>query len=73
MTARGKIVGGVVVLDDPGVIPEGTEVMVEVVPRRGNDQDSLSTLLLRHAGKGKDLPPDLAERHDHYAHGRPLP
>lgn len=28
-------------------------------------------MLLRHAGQGRNLPADFAERHDHYAHGKP--
>jgi hypothetical protein len=75
MTYRGRVSGGVVVLEKPGVLPEGTSVSVAPVMggrkaakrKRGEPWRSL----LRHAGKGRDLPPDLAENHDHYIHGRP--
>ena len=63
MTYRGRIEHGVVVLDSPYALPEGTRV--EVVPvNSANDApvESLEKL----AGKARDLPSDLAERHDEY-------
>ena len=42
-------------------------------PLSDESDDDLSELLLRHAGKGRDLPSDLAANHDHYAHGKPKP
>jgi hypothetical protein len=45
----------------------------EAVDSPDASNDELSALLLRHAGKGKDLPADLAANHDHYAHGKPNP
>ena len=78
MTYHGHIKNGQVTLDTPAPLPEGATVRVEVLELRGDGQpsqngDSLSSLLLRHAGKGRDLPSDLATHHDHYAHGKPLP
>jgi hypothetical protein len=35
--------------------------------------DDLTAILLLHAGKGQNLPSDLAANHDHYAHGKPKP
>jgi len=32
---------------------------------------TLSERLLKHAGTVPDLPPDMAEQHDHYTHGTP--
>jgi hypothetical protein len=73
MVCKGKVSGGVVVLDRPGVLPEGT--LVEVRPARAKAAalkgPTLSEKLLRLAGKAKGLPPDLALNHDHYLHGRP--
>ena len=71
MSYRGKVTGGVVVLEQPAALPEGTVVRVVPVDATEQDDEDLSTMLLRHAGKGKGLPPDLARNHDHYAHGRP--
>lgn len=70
MTYRGKVKGGVVVLD-PGVrLDEGAEVLVEPVADR-DDYASLREGLLKFAGAVKGLPPDLARNHDHYIHGAP--
>ncbi len=66
MTLRGKVQGGVVVLEDKGALPEGTEVRVEPIDKRGTLKD-----LLELAGKAQNLPPDMAENHDHYLHGLP--
>ena len=73
MTYKGKVTNGVVVLDDPKALPEGTVVAVEPMGDPGVDGESLPAMLLRHAGKGKDLPSDLARNHDHYVHGRRRP
>ena len=71
MTYRGKVANGVVVLEDPQALPEGTVVAVEPVKELTEDSESLPAMLLRHAGKGKGLPTDLARNHDHYLHGTP--
>jgi len=62
---------GVVVVEDPTVLPEGAEVIVEMTVQAQAVSGDVSAVLMRHAGKGINLPPDLAERHDHYAHGKP--
>ncbi|MCY3018703.1 MAG: hypothetical protein NTW87_06695 [Planctomycetota bacterium] len=71
MTYKGKVTNGVVVLEDPKALPEGTVVAVEPMGAAEDNGESLPAMLLRHAGKGKDLPSDLARNHDHYLHGRP--
>ena len=73
MTCKGKVSGGVVVLDRPGAFPEGAEVKVLLVqePRRRKQKRSLSEKLLKWAGTAKGLPSDLARNHDHYLHGTP--
>ncbi|HRX83472.1 MAG TPA: hypothetical protein P5572_00470 [Phycisphaerae bacterium] len=74
MTFRGRIKNGQITLDEPARLPEGASVVVEVVsaPEQGPNDD-LADLLLRHAGKGVELPADLAAQHDRYAHGKPNP
>lgn len=77
MTYHGLIKNGQIAWDTPGRLPEGAAVKVEVLESSVDGQssqigDSLSSLLLRHAGKGRDLPSDLAAHHDHYAHGKPV-
>ena len=71
MTCRGHVKNGQIALDGPIVFPEGAEVIVALVEKSQGDGEDLNAVLLRHAGQGKDLPPDLAEHHDHYAHGKP--
>ena len=71
MTYRGKVQGGVVVLESPASIPEGTEVNVEPVSEPSNQQETLGQRLMKLAGKAKGLPPDAARNHDHYLYGTP--
>jgi hypothetical protein len=68
MTYHGHIKNGQITLDEPVSLPEGAEVNVELV---GEADAELNAVLLRHAGRGQNLPADLAEHHDHYAHGKP--
>lgn len=73
----GKVVNGVVVLDQPGKLEDGTTVRVRPFEKnseaRGKDINSLTEMLLRHAGviEDADLPTDLAENLDHYLYGTP--
>jgi hypothetical protein len=74
MTLHGTVRNGLIVLDPPGQLPDGTRV--EVVVRRppSNTEEpkpSLAERLMKHAGTVPDLPSDLAEQHDHYIHGTP--
>jgi hypothetical protein len=71
MTYRGHIKNGQIALDEPIRFPEGAEVIVALVEKPKANGEDLNAVLLRHAGKGENLPSDLAEQHDHYAHGKP--
>jgi hypothetical protein len=71
MTLKGVVHNGVVVLEAPSVLPEGTPVAVNPLPRKKKNKENIAKVLLSFAGAGKNLPPDLAENHDHYAHGKP--
>jgi hypothetical protein len=71
MTYRGHIKNGSVVLDEPALLPEGAEVDIAV--RSPLPASRPSTLLERFGdvvGSCPNLPPDMAENHDHYLHGR---
>ncbi len=69
MTYRGHVRNGLVVLDEPAELPEGAAVRVELdEAERG---PTLADRLRDVIGIAKGLPPDLAEQHDHYAHGKP--
>jgi hypothetical protein len=46
-------------------------VKVRVIADTGDRKPTLAERLLRHAGTVPDLPADMAEQHDHYAHGAP--
>jgi hypothetical protein len=68
MTLRGRIEKGVVVLDDPDALPDGT--IVRIVPATQRKRMTpLAKKLLKWAGKAKGLPSDMARNHDHYLHG----
>lgn len=76
MAFRGRVTGGVIILDDPQCLPEGVEVCVEQI--RGHepkDADAeVPTLYERlkpFIGAVSDLPTDMARNHDHYLHGAP--
>jgi hypothetical protein len=75
MTCRGRAKGGVVVLENPAAIPEGTDVEIHAVetPEEKEEREirELREMLLSHAGKGKGLPRDFADNHGHYIHGTP--
>jgi hypothetical protein len=70
MTLFGVVVNGVIRLEKDQTLPEGTRVKVTVAAE-GEPADSLQNLMVEFAGCMTDLPPDLAEQHDHYVHGMP--
>lgn len=69
----GRVQNGVIVLEGEPPLEDGTIVRVEPVerPRQASAAGKLSEMLLGFAGQAKDLPPDIAENHDHYLHGLP--
>jgi hypothetical protein len=71
---RGRVRNGVVELEDPEALDEGTEVAVEPLSRHGkkvkaSKRPTVSRQLARLAGKAKGLPPDAARNLDHYLYG----
>lgn len=62
----GKVVNGVIILDEAERLPDGTVVRVTPV-----GESTLGRRLLRFAGTIEGLPPDMARNHDHYIHGTP--
>ncbi len=69
MTYRGQIKNGVVVLEGNPPLPEGAQVELELLEEK--DLQSLWDGLSKFAGTIDGLPSDMAENHDHYAHGAP--
>jgi hypothetical protein len=70
MTYRGRVKDGVIVLEPPAALPEGSEVDVspkaepEVIPTLNERFKDVIGIL-------DELPSDMAENHDHYVHGAP--
>jgi hypothetical protein len=62
---------GVAVPSGGESLPEGATVTIIVQTPSQPDKGSLRDLLLEFAGTIGDLPPDMAEQHDHHIHGRP--
>lgn len=74
MTYRGRIQKGVVVLDEPADLEDGTLVRVEVLRESATNPPSPRSLAERLApviGKAQTLPPDASEQHDHYLYATP--
>jgi hypothetical protein len=76
MVYAGYVEKGMVVVDDPVALPDGTRVKVEIVPlviedSSGERLETLYDQLAPLVGAAKGLPPDLARNHDHYLHGQP--
>ena len=69
---QGQVKNGVVVLPEGVVLAEGSIVHVEPLAAKVNGP-SLVERLRGWAGKGTNLPEDLAQNHDHYLHGLPHP
>jgi len=76
MSYRGRVRNGMVVLDDSIALPEGAEVLVDLIPKHDADPiareiPTLYERLKPLIGKAAGLPSDLARNHDHYLHGKP--
>jgi len=74
MVYRGIVKNGVVVLGEGAMLPEGTEVQVEPVAGGASPAGEGLTLLEQLSdviGSVPELPPDMAQQHDHYRHGAP--
>jgi len=77
MTYRGRVKGGVVVVDEPATLPEGAEVRIEVTssgseePVGDENGQTLGQKLLQYAGKATGLPADASRNLDHYLYGSP--
>ncbi len=74
----GKVVNGVIILENGGALPDGTIVNVEPESpsepaESPNEIGRLREMLLSHAGAIDDpnFPTDLAKNLDHYLYGTP--
>lgn len=77
MVYRGKVKNGVVVLDDPSALPEGTDVSVRALAgasgksRSAKVAETMYERYKRCIGKAKAMPPDASVNIDHYLYGAP--
>jgi hypothetical protein len=75
MVYRGIVKNGVVVLGEGARLADGTEVRVEPVARGEiatvEEGPTLLEQLSDVVGSVPELPPDMAQQHDHYLHGAP--
>ena len=75
MTYRGRVQNGMIVLDPPVRLPEGSWVEVASVPDEpGTSESPAPSIADRYAGMigiVDGLPSDLSAEHDHYIHGVP--
>jgi hypothetical protein len=69
MEFEGTVQNGVIVVEGAEPLPDGTKVKILV--ESATRKPTLADRLLKHAGTVTDLPPDMAEQHDHYIHGTP--
>ena len=67
MTYRGRVRGGVVVLDNPSALADGTEV--EVAELADVKPPAWAEVWKDVIGKAEGLPPDCSRNHDHYLYG----
>ncbi len=76
MTDSGHLQNGVVVLDSPTNLPDGTAVRVEipetaVMSTAAADRKSLYERFESFIGSAPELPSDASINHDHYLYGTP--
>ena len=67
MEYQGKVINGVVVLEDGKALPEGTTVKVRAVDEPPTWGEVFKDVM----GKAVGMPSDMARNHDHYLHGAP--
>ena len=67
MSYQGHVENGVILLDEPAELPDGSLVRIEPVAPRKTLAEQFADVI----GSVPDLPPDMAEHHDHYVHGTP--
>ena len=78
MTYRGRVQNGVVVLEKPAGLPDGTPVSIRPLKARSERgrgksprRPAMYERYARFIGKAKGLPPDFSAQHDHYLYGTP--
>ena len=73
---KARVCNGQVVMDHGAILPEGAELLIQVVaaaspPTASNETPTLYERLKPIIGKAVGLPADAALNHDHYLYGTP--
>jgi hypothetical protein len=68
MTYRGHVKQGVIVLNPPAQLPEGTEVETHT-SGESSDQATWADVFRDVIGQAAELPADSSVNHDHYLYG----
>jgi hypothetical protein len=71
MSHTGQVQNGVVVLDNPAALPDGTPVKVEAIESIAAPKRSLLERLGDVVGKAEGLPADASQNVEHYLYGHP--
>ena len=74
MVYRGHVENGVIHVDDPVELPEGTAVRFELAPDQEQPEEAGASFSERFAevmGKARTLSADAAENHDRNLYGTP--
>lgn len=77
MICKGHVENGVIVLDEPADLPEGSEVEVLPVQQQEGEEEAeeriptLNERLKNVIGQANGLPPDASINLDHYLYGLP--
>jgi hypothetical protein len=71
MSLTGQVQNGVVVLDNPTALQDGTPVKVEAIESVAPPTRSLLERLGDVVGKAEGLPADASQNVDHYLYGHP--
>ncbi len=69
MELEGVVHNGVIVPDDASALPEGMRVRISPAP--SESPPPFGERFAQFKGAVPDLPPDLAEQHEHYRLGTP--
>ena len=72
MSITATVENDTIKLPDGVLVPDGTkvEIMLPAEGAEAKDAGDALAWMTEFAGAIKTLPPDMAERHDHYIHGR---
>lgn len=74
MEISGVVQNGMIILDNPSDLADGTRVRIVTVAVPSEEATPATTIgerLAKYAGAAKGLPADMAAQHEHYRLGTP--